>query len=174
MKKILLTIFAAAALGGCASGTKLDEAPVVDAGAGPGSAAAATAPAQTQVAPVTASTAATEAPGPASTGRIVYFDYDSAQIRPEFQTLIDANAQYLNHHRDRKLTVAGHTDERGGREYNLALGQERADAVRHSLHLLGVPDTQVETISFGEEKPAVTGRDEAAFAKNRRAEMAYR
>jgi peptidoglycan-associated lipoprotein len=173
MKMFLLTVIAAAALAGCASGTKLDEAPVADRGTGTGSATTTTATPQTQVAPVTASAAAADASGPVNAGRIVYFDYDSAQIRPEFQTLIDANAQYLNRHRDRKLTIAGHTDERGGREYNLALGQQRADSVRHSLHLLGVPDAQVETISFGEEKPAAPGRDEAAFAQNRRAEMAY-
>jgi len=172
MKMFLLTVLAATALAGCASGTKLDEAPVADRGTGPG-AATATASPQTRVAPVTASAPVADAAGPLNAGRVVYFEYDSAQIRPEFQGLIDANAQYLSHHPDRKLIIAGHTDERGGREYNLAVGQQRADSVRHSLHLLGVPDAQVETISFGEEKPAVPGRDEAAFARNRRAEMAY-
>ena len=72
------------------------------------------------------------------------------------------------------MAIEGHTDERGGREYNLALGQRRAEAVRRALALLGVPDTQVEAVSFGKEKPAAQGSDEAAWAKNRRAELAYR
>jgi peptidoglycan-associated lipoprotein len=72
------------------------------------------------------------------------------------------------------VVVEGHTDERGGSEYNLALGQRRAEAVRHALELLGVQDSQVEAVSFGKEKPAVEGHDEAAWAKNRRAEIAYR
>ena len=74
----------------------------------------------------------------------------------------------------RKVAIEGHTDERGGREYNLALGQKRAEAVRSALGLLGAPDSQLEAVSFGKEKPAVPGNDEAAMAKNRRAEISYR
>ncbi|MBQ0132111.1 MAG: OmpA family protein, partial [Comamonas sp.] len=74
----------------------------------------------------------------------------------------------------RKVSIEGHTDERGGREYNLALGQKRAEAVRRSLGLLGVNDSQIEAVSFGEEKPAATGSTEDAFSKNRRAEISYR
>ena len=114
------------------------------------------------------------ATGPAGVIKVIYFDYDSIAIKPEFQGAIEAHARHLAANRARKLAVEGHTDERGGREYNLALGQKRAEAVRRALGLLGVTDAQVEAVSFGKEKPADTGSDEAAFAKNRRAEMNYR
>lgn len=106
--------------------------------------------------------------------RIIYFDYDSFIIKPEFQTVIEAHAKYLAVSKSHKLVVEGNTDERGGREYNLALGQKRAEAVRRGLGLLGVTDAQVEAVSFGKEKPVATGSDEAALAKNRRAELNYR
>jgi peptidoglycan-associated lipoprotein len=112
--------------------------------------------------------------GPANIEKIVYFDYDSFIIKPEFQSTIEAHAQYLKSNSRAKISLEGHTDERGGREYNLALGQKRADAVRQSLTLLGVGTSQIETVSFGEEKPAVQGADESAFAKNRRAEFFYK
>lgn len=159
-------------LAACAS-TPLD-APVTDANA---SASASTGPgsqARSAVAPVTTATAPAAAPGPGGVANVVFFDYDSASIRPEFQPVIDAHAKYLGAHRDRKLTVAGHTDERGGREYNLALGQQRAEAVRRALELLGARGAQVESVSFGEEKPADGGHDEAAWSHNRRAELTYR
>jgi peptidoglycan-associated lipoprotein len=125
------------------------------------------------VAPVTAArsdasvAAATEA-------KLVYFDYDSFVIKPEFQSVIESNARFLLADRKRRLVIEGHTDERGGREYNLALGQKRAEAVRQALSLLGVEDAQIEAVSFGKEKPAVLGSDEAAMAKNRRAELRIR
>lgn len=157
-------------LAACAS-TPLD-APVTDASAG--TAAAPGSQARSAVAPVTTATAPAAAPGPGGVANVVFFDYDSASIRPEFQPVIDAHAKYLGTHRDRKLTVAGHTDERGGREYNLALGQQRAEAVRRALELLGARGAQVESVSFGEEKPADGGHDEAAWSHNRRAELTYR
>lgn len=113
-------------------------------------------------------------PGPAGVAKIIYFDYDSFTIKPEFQGAIEAHARFLAANKARKLAVEGNTDERGGREYNLALGQKRAEAVRRGLGLLGVTDAQVEAVSFGKEKPAVAGSDEAAMAKNRRAELNYR
>jgi peptidoglycan-associated lipoprotein len=106
--------------------------------------------------------------------KVVFFDYDSYVVKPEFQSTIDAHAQFLKANPRAKVSLEGHTDERGGREYNLALGQKRADAVRQSLSLLGVQESQVESVSFGKEKPAVQGADESAFAKNRRAEFFYR
>lgn len=109
-----------------------------------------------------------------STNRIVYFDYDSFAIRPEFQSVIEAHAKFLKSDKSRKIAIEGHTDERGGREYNLALGQKRAETVRKALTLLGVTDTQLEAVSFGKEKPAMTGNSEAAMEKNRRAEISYR
>ena len=106
--------------------------------------------------------------------RVVYFDYDSFIIKPEFQSLIESHARFLKAASGRKIVVEGHTDERGGREYNLALGQKRSEAVRRALGLLGVSDSQVEAVSFGKEKPAAAGSTEAAMAQNRRAEIAYR
>jgi peptidoglycan-associated lipoprotein len=106
--------------------------------------------------------------------RVVYFDYDSFVIKPEFQSVIEAHARFIKASKGRKVAIEGHTDERGGREYNLALGQKRAEAVRSALGLLGVTDSQLEAVSFGKEKPAVQGTDEGAMAKNRRAEISYR
>ena len=106
--------------------------------------------------------------------RIVYFDYDSFVVKAEFQKVLEAQARFLMANKSRKVAIEGHTDERGGREYNLALGQKRAEAVRRALALLGVSDAQVEAVSFGKEKLAATGGDESAMAKNRRAEFSYR
>jgi peptidoglycan-associated lipoprotein len=106
--------------------------------------------------------------------RVIYFDYDSFVIKPEFQSVVDGHAKFLNANKTRRMTLEGHTDESGGREYNLALGQKRAEAVRRSLGLLGVSESQVEAVSFGEEKPAATGSSDADMAKNRRVEIVYR
>jgi peptidoglycan-associated lipoprotein len=153
--------------------TPIAEAPAANAGAvAPGSSA--TAPAQSSVSSVRAATAAPDAAGPVAAAKVLYFDYDSAAIRPEFQPVIDAHARWLAARQDRRMTIAGHTDERGGREYNLALGQQRAESVRRALQLLGVRPAQVETISYGEEKPATAGQEESAWASNRRAELSYR
>jgi peptidoglycan-associated lipoprotein len=103
--------------------------------------------------------------------RVVYFDFDSFAIRDEFQPMLDGHARRLASQRERRIVVEGHTDERGGREYNLALGQKRAEAVVRSLELLGVRAEQLEAVSFGKERPAVQGSDEAAYARNRRAEL---
>lgn len=111
---------------------------------------------------------------PSALQRVVYFDFDSFEIRPEFAAVLEANARYLAADSSRRLALEGHTDERGGREYNLALGQKRAEAVRRAMGLLGVKDAQMEAVSFGEEKPSVAGLDEAALAKNRRVELTYR
>jgi peptidoglycan-associated lipoprotein len=108
---------------------------------------------------------------PPGVGRIVYFDFDSFVVRDDGRAVVEAHARLLNANRSRKMIVEGHTDERGGREYNLALGQKRAEAVARSLTLLGANDAQLEAVSFGEERPAVQGSDEAAWAKNRRAEL---
>lgn len=173
--RVFLAAALAAALAGCASGVKLDNVPVEDRTGG------AVAPAgpqagggESHVSPVQADETNADLAGPANVARIVYFDYDSNAIKPDFQPLIEANARFLAQHRNSHVVVEGHTDERGGSEYNLALGQRRAEAVRQALELLGVQDSQVEAVSFGKEKPAVDGHDEAAWAKNRRAEIAYR
>lgn len=103
--------------------------------------------------------------------KVVYFDFDSYAIKDDFKPLIDGYAKALQANRRGHLVVEGHTDERGGSEYNLALGQKRAEAVVRSLTLLGVGQDQLEAVSFGEERPALQGTDEAAWSKNRRAEL---
>src|SRR5206468_8872156 len=106
--------------------------------------------------------------------RIVYFDFDSYVVKDDYRSVVEANAKALATDRKKHLAVEGHTDERGGREYNLALGQKRAEAVAKSLTLLGATDSQLEAVSFGKERPAVQGSDEEAWAKNRRAELVNR
>ncbi len=103
--------------------------------------------------------------------RIVYFDFDSFVIKDDYKAMIDGHAKAMVANLGKHMVVEGHTDERGGREYNLALGQKRAEAVVRTLALLGVPDRQLEAVSFGKERPAVTGSDESAWARNRRAEL---
>jgi peptidoglycan-associated lipoprotein len=105
--------------------------------------------------------------------RSVYFDFDSYSVKPEYQSTLQAHANYLKANKDRKIKLEGNTDERGTTEYNLALGQRRSEAVRKSLSLLGVSDSQMEAISFGKEKPKAEGSNEAAWQENRRADIAY-
>jgi len=105
--------------------------------------------------------------------RTIYFDYDSYTIRAEFQSVLEAHARALKADSTRKVQIEGHTDSRGGREYNLSLGQRRAEAVRRALAVLGVRDTQMEAVSFGKEKPAVVEDSEEAMQKNRRVELNY-
>jgi peptidoglycan-associated lipoprotein len=105
--------------------------------------------------------------------RSIYFDLDSYTVKDEFKPVLEAHARYLNANKSRQIVIQGNTDERGGREYNLALGQKRAEAVRRAMALLGVQESQMEAVSFGKEKPKALGNDEAAWAENRRADIAY-
>lgn len=114
------------------------------------------------------------AQGASDTPRVVYFDFDSYVVRDEYRNVIEGNAKLLSTDRKKRVLIEGHTDERGGSEYNLALGQRRAEAVARSLSLLGVQDGQLEPVSFGKERPVQTGSDESAWAKNRRAELKER
>jgi peptidoglycan-associated lipoprotein len=175
IKRMLMALSLAVAMAGCSS-VKLDDVPVEDKTAsavGPGGASG-PGGAQSGVAPVVTDSASGSVGGPANVARIVYFDYDSYVIKPEFQSMIDAHSRYLKANANRRVSLEGHTDERGGREYNLALGQRRAEAVRRALGILGVTDRQVEAVSFGKEKPANPGSDEAAWSQNRRVEIVYR
>ena len=176
MKRILIslatTLVLTAALVGCGSSVKLDDVPVENRTPTATSSdpnAGANRVEQVQIGGTNLSGA-----GPTGTAKIIYFDYDSFVIKSEFQGTVEAHARYLSANKNRKMAIEGHTDERGGREYNLALGQKRAEAVRRAMGLLGVTDAQVEAVSFGKEKPADPGSDEAAWAKNRRAEINYR
>lgn len=105
--------------------------------------------------------------------RSIYFDFDSFTIKDEFRPVVEAHAKFLVSNKARRIVVQGNTDERGSREYNLALGQKRSEAVRRALNALGVADAQIEAVSFGEEKPKATGSDESAMAENRRADIVY-
>ncbi len=182
----LLLLATAALLSACGSSVSLKEpgsggAPVetrsttgnAGAGAGAGGAATGAAP---QSGVTTVDLAGSAAAGAAALAaltsqRVVYFDFDSFAVRDEFKPMIEGHAKRLSTERERKIVVEGHTDERGGREYNLALGQKRAEAVARSLELLGADARQIEAVSFGKERPAVQGSDEAAYARNRRAEL---
>jgi peptidoglycan-associated lipoprotein len=118
-------------------------------------------------------TAAEQARQKAMAARVIYFDFDNADIRPEYREVVGAHAAYLATSPNMKVRLEGHTDERGSREYNIGLGERRAQAVRRALMLQGSGDGQLVTVSYGEERPAVTGSDEAAWAKNRRVELVY-
>ena len=176
-------LLAAAALAGCGSSVKLDETPVetrtptpaaataAQGAAAPGANAGGARP-QSQVATVDLGrTPAPTARADASLGRVVYFDFDSYVIKDEYRPLVDGHAKALTADRSRHMVLEGHADERGGREYNLALGQKRAEAVMKSMQLLGVADNQLEAVSYGKERPVAEGHDEAAWAKNRRVEL---
>jgi peptidoglycan-associated lipoprotein len=104
-------------------------------------------------------------------GKIIYFDYDKVEIRPEYAGIVTEVARALVAHPAWKIRLEGNTDERGTREYNIGLGERRAQVVRRALMLQGVAEAQLSTVSYGEERPAAEGEDEAAFAKNRRVEM---
>ena len=107
-------------------------------------------------------------------GMVIYFDYDKAEIKSEYVNVLAAHAKFLTGAATRKVRLEGHSDERGSREYNIGLGERRSQAVRRALMLQGVGEDQVVTVSYGEERPAVAGSDEEAYAKNRRVELAYR
>ena len=105
--------------------------------------------------------------------RSVYYDYDSVVVKDEYKPMVAAHARYLTANRAQKITIEGNSDERGSREYNIALGQRRAEGVKQMMILLGAQEGQIEPVSFGEEKPRNPGHDEAAFAENRRSDIRY-
>ena len=176
-KKFLTSLLLVALLAGCASGVKLDDVPVEDKSAT--SSGASTqgignnqSGAQTGMTGVVVEKSAAGT-GPVGVAHVVYFDYDSFVVRAEARPVIESHARFLQTNKQRKANLEGHTDERGGREYNLALGQKRAEAVRQALSLLGVAENQLEAVSYGKEKPAAQGSAESDLAKNRRVEIRY-
>jgi len=120
-----------------------------------------------------AGSGASAASGPPGVASVIYFDFDRSDIRPEFAAVIGAHARHLAAFGAARVRLEGHTDERGSREYNIALGERRAQAVRRALLLQGGADGQLVTVSYGEERAAVEGSDEAAYEKNRRVEILY-
>jgi peptidoglycan-associated lipoprotein len=170
IKTVALVALAAAALSACSS-TKLNETPVVE------KPVAQTPPpvADThEVRPVeTGSVDPLNDPKGALANRSVYFDFDSYAVRDDGKPVVENHSGYLTKHKERKVLIQGNTDERGGTEYNLALGQKRAEAVRRAMGALGVSDSQIEAVSLGKEKPKAEGHNEAAWAENRRADIVY-
>ena len=165
--KMLLALASVALVAGCAS-TKLDK------------------PVEVEKKDVTTSTTTTQPSGqssvatedlsakpaiPVTLDRVIYFDFDSYAVKDEFRPIVEAHANLLKANSGAKEVAEGHTDERGGSEYNLALGQKRAEAVVQQMKVLGVGDSQLEAVSYGKERPAVDGHDESAWAKNRRVEL---
>jgi peptidoglycan-associated lipoprotein len=154
VKRFISMVSIAVLLSACGSAVKLDTVPVEDKGGtaitnpGNSSGASGSAVSNNGVASVDLSKSSQDALMQ-STNRIVYFDYDSFAIRTEFQSVIEAHARFLKTDKTKKVVIEGHTDERGGREYNLALGQKRSEAVRKALTLLGVAESQLEAVSFG-------------------------
>ena len=174
-KRLSLALAVTALIAGCSSGVKLDEKPVDSGALSSGQqGAGANGSGQNAVSSVDLQGSAADKAGPQGVSRIVYFDFDSYVVKSDAQPQIEAHAKFMKAHPNARVQLEGHTDERGGREYNLALGQKRAEAVRRSLGLLGVNDAQVEAVSYGKEKPAAEGHSEDAYAQNRRVEINYR
>lgn len=166
-----------AVLAGCGSSVKLDETPVESRTGTPvGEAGGARSgrTSESQVSSVDLSRQQNQNGEASQLARVVYFDFDSYVVKDEYAPTIASYARSLTSNDQRRLTIEGHADERGGREYNLALGQKRAEAVRKALELLGVKENQMEAVSYGEERPAMQGATEEAWAKNRRAELTLR
>jgi peptidoglycan-associated lipoprotein len=190
-KRLIYRVAAAAAalsIAACSSSIKLDDpAPVEDrssmpadgsaaAGAGAGAGSASTNPAGSSrpVAQLKIDTKdPLQDPNSPLSRRSIYFDFDSFAIKDEYRSTLDAHAKYLTGNRAKKAVIQGNTDERGSREYNLALGQKRAEAVRRALIALGVSESQLEAVSLGEEKARSGANDDAALAENRRADLVY-
>jgi peptidoglycan-associated lipoprotein len=174
MRRMMVVLLAAAALtlGACASKGPKAEAP---AAAGEANAGAEGAGANNPNA-AGGGGAEDEIAGPQAgllATRVIYFDFDSAEIKGQGTDVVAVHAKYLASHGSARVRLEGHTDERGSREYNIGLGERRAQSVRRALLLQGAADAQISTVSYGEERPAVPGHDEAAWAKNRRVEIVY-
>jgi peptidoglycan-associated lipoprotein len=167
-----LVLSSVLALAACGSGVKLDDGAKVEDRSGTQTSAPSTTDSRT-ISTVNTATDPLNDPQGVLARRSVYFDYDSFIVKDDFKPVLTAHAQYLSNNQGRRVVIQGHTDERGGREYNLALGQKRAEAVLRALALLGVPEAQMEAVSFGKEKPKAVGSDEAAWAENRRGDIVY-
>jgi len=173
MKKLLAIAATVALFAGCASTPPAeskagveDRTPTASTEKG-GAAAAPVAPkAEQQVNPL-------KDPNNVLSKRSIFYDYDKYDVKDEYKPLLQAHARYLAQNRGAKMLIQGNCDERGSREYNIALGQKRADGVKKLLTLMGVPDSQIESVSLGEEKPRCTEQTEECYGQNRRSDMLY-
>jgi peptidoglycan-associated lipoprotein len=170
VKSVASIIATAALLAACKSPVKVAEPTVVER-----TPTASTEPSNVRdISPVeTATVDPLNDPKGVLANRSVYFDFDSYVVREDGKPVVSNHSNYLNQNKSRKVLIQGNTDDRGGSEYNLALGQKRAEAVRRSMSTLGVAENQMEAVSLGEEKPKATGSGEAAWAENRRADIVY-
>lgn len=181
MRKFLFVTFIVAVLAGCQTTPSTDAgAPIDDKSGTPNTGATTSGAGDGRVTGITTGSgtgtsmpSVLKDPNNILSKRVVFFDYDSFVVREEFKPVIEAHARYLQQNRNMKITIQGHTDERGSREYNIALGQKRSEAVKRMMILLGATEAQIETVSFGKEKPRNMGHDETAWAENRRDEILY-
>lgn len=174
MKKLMLSVLLLGLLSACASTpTQQNKAAVEDKNV-PQTTTTEQQPAQAQAA-ATQEMAVNPLTDPNNilSKRSIYYDFDSSAVKDEYKPLVEAHAKYLIAHPNAKVTLQGNTDERGSREYNLALGQRRADSVKQFMIVLGVPSSQIATVSFGEEKPKATCHDESCWKQNRRTDIVY-
>ncbi|MFO1311002.1 MAG: peptidoglycan-associated lipoprotein Pal [Burkholderiales bacterium] len=182
MNKLTIAALFAIVLAGCQSAPTTapveDKSSTTDPAAAAGTSGATTS--GTQAGGVTGSTTGSSAganplkdPNNILSKRSVYFEFDSFTVSDQYKPIVEAHAKYLQANKNARVSLQGHADERGSREYNIALGQKRADAVKRMMTVMGVQETIVETVSFGEEKPRNPGHDEAAWAENRRVDIIY-
>ncbi|HET7364281.1 MAG TPA: peptidoglycan-associated lipoprotein Pal [Burkholderiales bacterium] len=167
--KTTLAVLAVGILAGCATQSSEESSPAP--APSPGSMSTSS---SARGAPGTGVAASRSAGVSMPQARSVYYEYDQSTIRADGTKVVDANAQYLREHPDLKIKVEGNADERGSREYNLALGQRRADAVQKRMTILGIPSDRIESVSYGKEKPKATGHDETSWSENRRSDIVYR
>ena len=168
--RLAIALAAAAAVTACSTTeVKQTESPP----APPAPRAAAAAPRTTPAAQAPVAANPLKDPRNILSQRSVFFAFDDSAVRSEDQKLLQAHGKHLAENRGLKARLEGHCDERGSREYNLALGQRRAQAAKNVLKVIGIEDSRVETISFGEDKPAATGHDEASWSRNRRADLKF-
>ena len=176
MKNIPLILAVAVLAAACASKDTREDAPVTDRSTSvtppttPGNTGSST---TRQPTPPVVSGDPLRDPNNILSKRSVYFDYDSNAVKDEYRNVVQAHSRYLGEKRDARIRIEGNCDERGSREYNLALGQRRAESVKKVMTVLGVADNRIETVSYGEEKPVATGHDEQSWAQNRRADIRY-
>jgi len=175
MKKAALYLAIAVTAAACASKETKTEPPVVERSIPPAPTAGGGSIAQPRVPPQPVMGNPLTDPNSPLSKRSVYFDFDSNAVKDDYRGLVQAHSRYMtNDKRDARIRIEGNCDERGSREYNLALGQRRADAVQKRMAILGIPADRIESVSYGKEKPKATGHDETSWSENRRSDIVYR
>jgi peptidoglycan-associated lipoprotein len=167
-RNVWLALAIPALLAGCASGVKLDDKPPVETRTTTTTTSDA-GQSQSQIQPLDQTKG--QQLSNSKLDRVIYFDFDSYVVKDQYRPIVETHASVLKGDRAKREVAEGHTDERGGSEYNLALGQKRAEAVVKQLVLLGAADNQLEAVSYGKERPVAMGHDEDSWAKNRRVEL---